>query len=621
MTRTAATALLLSALVLCTAGGVSAQDEGIERAAEEMRKRALEAGSAAGTIGPLKEFVTKYPGRQGETVWLAQALMQERMFPEAAELLEGANRRWPRNFQITEMLGTAYLELGRPDEAVETWHSILGDRERDVPLYMQISRREWDAGMFDRAIETLKEARRFESHYVQLTAAIVRMEKTRGNDREAFMEALSGFEMGKMPDIGRAAGAISSFRDAGSPPDLVEAADSFAVHGRKNKPFFRTLHAALLVETGDFSGASEYLILAGSREMPEKDFYSFVLRLYSLRGNFGNPGYEEYLERASSTFVRRYNDSPRAPRILLEGAMHAEFAARRGGAGERAAAKRAVVMADSTISHRRGRQYAEKASLIKARVSLVHLHDPEAALRAVDSGAWRHASLAREAQAIRLEAIMLSGRWDEAMKRFAALEASPDSSLAVAGKYGRGMVLFHRGEFEESAKVLSEVAAEAPGSRWANDALETAVLIRRAEMDDPAVLAAFASAMTAGGSGRFGEAADSLAAAAARYPHSPLAPEALYESALMLERAGRRGESVAMLEGISEGYPLSRAAPRAVETLAAVLEEDDPEESARWYALFLERYGEDPWVTRVRSRYMSLRKRLGEKRQEEVDDT
>ncbi len=66
---------------------------------------------------------------------------------------------------------------------------------------------------------------------------------------------------------------------------------------------------------------------------------------------------------------------------------------------------------------------------------------------------------------------------------------------------------------------------------------------------------------------------------------------------------------------------LSRAAPRAVETLAAVLEEDDPEESARWYALFLERYGEDPWVTRVRGRYMSLRKRLGEKRQEEVDDT
>ena len=169
MTRTAATALLLFALVLCTAGGVSAQDEGIEKAAEEMRKRALEAGSAAGTIGPLKEFVTKYPGRHGETVWLAQALMQERMFPEAAELLEGANRRWPRNFQITEMLGTAYLELGRPGEAVAAWHSILGDSESYVARYRQVSRLEWNAGMFDRAIETLKEARRFEKHYRTLT--------------------------------------------------------------------------------------------------------------------------------------------------------------------------------------------------------------------------------------------------------------------------------------------------------------------------------------------------------------------------------------------------------------------------------------------------------------------
>ncbi len=624
MTRIAVSALLLFALVSGSPGGLSGQADGLDDAAKALRAAgliALTRGRPADGIAPLKEILARYPGRYEETVLLARCYEAAGMFDEAVEFLEDARKSRPGDFQFTEMLGTAYLELGRSEKAVEVWHSALGDDESSARRYMQVSRAEWNAGMFDRAIETLKEARKFERHYAQLTAEIVRMERTRGNDRGAFMEALSGFEMEEKPDLGRAAGAISSFRDAGSPPELVAATDSFALRSRKNAPFFLTLHAALLVEIDDYSAASHYLVLAGRGEVPERDLYSFVLRLYSLGGNLGDPAFEGYLDRASSLFVRKYGESPRAPRLLLEGAGHAELAARRGGPGEREAAERAVVMADSTISHKRGRPYAGKALLIKARVSLEHLHDPAAALKAVDSGAWRHANMAREAAAIRLEALVLSGRRDEAMKRFDALAASPDSSLAASGKYGRGMVLFYRGKFEDAAKALSDVAAEAPWSKWANDALETAVLIRRAEREDPAVLASFASAMAAGGSGRYGEAADSLAGAAVRYPDSPLAPEAFYESALLLERAGRRDESVAMLEKITEAYPLSRAAPRAVETLASILEEENPQASARWYALFLERYGEDPWATRVRSRYMRLRKSLEGGRQAEADET
>ena len=345
--------------------------------------------------------------------------------------------------------------------------------------------------------------------------------------------------------------------------------------------------------------------------MPEKDLYSFVLHLYELGSKAGAAAFERYLERASTIFIKRFPDSPRSPRILLEGAMHAELAARRGGPREREFAERAVVMADSTIKHKRGRPYMERAAFYKARVQLELLRDPDAAILTIDSMQWRHPNMAKEAAAIRLEALVLSGRWDDAMKRFTAQAASPDSSLAVAGKYGKGMVLFYRGEFDEAATVLSEVAKEAPWSKWANDALATAVLVRRAEAEDPAVLASFAAAMSADGSGKYGEAADSLAMVAGRFPESVLAPEAFYESALLLERAGRRTESFAMLERIAETYPLSRAAPRAVETLAGFNEEDDPDASIRWYALFLERYGEDPWATRVRSRYMRLRKSMG----------
>ena len=347
---------------------------------------------------------------------------------------------------------------------------------------------------------------------------------------------------------------------------------------------------------------------ASSGKIPERELYSFMLHLYSLGSKAGDPAFERYLERASTAFILRYGDSPRAPRVLLEGAEHAEIAARRDGGTEDAV--RAVVMADSTISHRLGRPYAEKAALLKAKVQLTYQHDPAAALRTVDTAQWRHPNMALEAQAIRLEALVLSGRWEDAVTRFDALAASPDSSLAASGKYGKGMVLFYKGEFEEAGRLLADVAAEAPWSKWANDALSTAVLVKRAESEDPAVLESFAAAMTARGSGRYGEAADSLAAVAGRFHGSVLAPEAFYESALLLEQAGRHDEAVALLERIAETYPLSRAAPRAVETLAEALKDSDPAASARWYALFLERYGEDPWATRVRSSYMRLRKEM-----------
>jgi len=624
MTRIAVSALLLFALVLGLPGGLPGQENKLDDVAKALRVEALAAitrGRHADAIAPLNEILAMYPRRYEETILLSRCYIDAGMFLEAAEFLEGAKTRWPADFQVIKMLGTAYLEMGQREKAVSVWHSILSNDVISVARYLQVSMVEWRAGMFDQAIETLKEGRRVPKHYARLTAEIVRMERTRGNDRGAFIESLAGFEMAEMPDLGRAYGTISSFRAAGSPPGLIAVVDSFAAHGKKNEPFFSTLHAALLVEIDDYSAASHYLLQAGRAKVPEKDLYSFVLYLYSLGGKAGEPAFEGYLERTSSLFVRTYGDSPRAPRVLLEAAEHAEIAARRGGPGERKYAARAVSMADSTRSHKRGRAYAEKALLLKARVTLDHLRDPAAALRVVDSGAWRHPNMAREAAAIRLEALVLSGRWDEAMERFDALAASPDSSLAASGKYGRGMVLFYRGKFEEAAAALSELAAEAPWSKWANDALETAVLIRRAESEDPAVLASFASAMEAGGSGRYGEAADSLAAVAMRFPRSVLASEAFYESALLLDQAGRYDESVTMLEMIVEAYPLSRAAPRAVETLALVLEDEDPAASAGWYALFFERYGEDPWATRVRSRYMRLRKSLSGGTQEEADET
>jgi tetratricopeptide (TPR) repeat protein len=556
----------------------------------------------------LRKILERYPDYSEGIYLIGRVYYETGMFEEAAEYLERRRADKPADWQTIEMLGQAYLELGRRGDAERTWHSYLTGGEKNAGRYLQVSRAEWQAGLFDEAIETLREGRRFPRYFTRFTAEIVRMEKTRGNYRAAFIEALPGFEADDMPDVNRSSGTISDFLEAGSPPELVAAVDSFAANARSNRPFFESLAAALRVETGDYSGASGYLIRAAGTGIPEKDLYALILHLYSLGGKAGDPAYEAYIDRASSAFIGKYKDSPRSPRVLLLKAQHEAQAAERGGPGARESALEAVALADSTMGHRRGRAYADNARLLKAKVLLEDLRDPDAALGALDGGQWRHPNMARQVSDLRLEALILSGRWDEALKRFDAQIASPDSSVAATGKYGRGMVLFYRGEFAEAGKALSETAEEAPWSRWANDALAVAVLIKRAESGDPAVLGAFAAAMKSSGRGRYGEGADSLVLVAGKYPDSELAPEALYQGAVLLARAGRDIESTEALKRVIESYPLSRAAPRAVETLAASLEKTDPEEAASWYALFLERYGDDPWATRVRSRYVRLRK-------------
>jgi len=606
--------VVISAVLLASAClPATARASDLDRAALELRSRALQLmseGRGAEAAAALEKILERYPDYSEGIYLIGRVYYESGMFGEAAEYLERRRMEKPQDFQTIEMLGQAYLELGRREDAERVWHSYLSDDEKHAGRYLQVSRAEWKAGLFDQAIETLREGRRFQRYFARFTAEIVRMEKTRGNYRGAFLEALPGYETEDMPDVNRASGSIRDFRDAGSPPELVAAADSFAANARMNRPFFASLAAALRVETGDYGGASGYLMRAAGTDIPETDFYAFILYLFSLGERTGDPAFEAYLGRASSTFVRKYEASPRAPRVLLLEAEHASLAAARGGPGAGEHALDAVALADSTIGHRRGRAYADGARLLKARVLLEDLRDPDAALRALDGGQWRHPNMAREVSDLRLEALVLSGRWDEALKRFDAQIASPDSSVAATGRYGRGMVLFYRGEFAEAGKVLSGMAEEAPWSRWANDALAVAVLIKRAENGDPAVLTAFAAAMKAAGRGKYGEGADSLILVSGRYPGSELAPEALYQGAVLLAQAGRDAESSAALRTVIERYPLSRAAPRAVETLAGSLEKTDPGEAATWYALFLERYGDDPWATRVRTRYVNLRKSI-----------
>ncbi len=196
-------ALLLFSLALSVPCAAGAQDGSLGGEARKLRASAIEAmtgGDYPAAIALFNEFNEKYPGRFEENYYLGKCYMAAGMFEDAALFLEGARVKFPGDYQFVDMLGQAYVEMGEQEKAVEAWHSVLTDKEKDASRYLQVSRAEWNAGMFDQAIETLKEGRRFKAHFSRFTAEIVRMEKTRGNYRGAFIEALPGFEVEVTPD-------------------------------------------------------------------------------------------------------------------------------------------------------------------------------------------------------------------------------------------------------------------------------------------------------------------------------------------------------------------------------------------------------------------------------------
>lgn len=526
---------------------------------------------------------------------------------EAIRILETRLGKTPDRFVFVRDLGKAFLEAGMPERAVAAWHSILGEGEgRSVHYYIEVARLEWNAGMYERALATLREGRRFPAAAARCTAEIVRLERLRGNYRAAFIAGLEGLFDGPPATLAATGPLVASFREAGRPPDLPRAVDSLAAMEGGNAPLLRMLHTMLLLERGDAAGVARFLETVRRGGIDERELYQFADYLLAQPVSDEDGAYEQALAQLVEVFLERHGRLPMAAKVLLEASRRAARLADAAGPGWREAARRSVALADSVLRHPAGRPFAQQASLLKARVLLEHGADPDAALAALAAAPRSGTHFDLEAERIRLEAVLAAGRWEEARRHFELLAGSPDSVLAAMGRYGAGMIDFYNGAFEAALESLAALAEEAPWSEWANDALATAVMLRQASREGYGPAGLLAAGLSAARAGRLEAALDSLDVLAGDYPESVLAPRAIFESALLLARAGREDEARERLERIAERYPLDMHAPRALEKLALLLEHEQPAAAARWYVLLLERYPRDPWVARARDRYMRL---------------
>ena len=463
-----------------------------------------------------------------------------------------------------------------------------------------------EAGLYEEAVEVYRSGRMHEALYRPMTAEIIRLERLLGDPEAAFRETVRLIASGPALNVGDVKLLADIYAESGRDERLLAIADSAAAESESAR--FDIARAALLLEAGRYGEAERYV--EGRGALADREFYAFLRYLSVERRERGERGFLAFRRKVLEAFLDLYPESPVAPEVMISLAesLREEALLSDGGVGpfERALETIALVK-----HHRLGGPFRERAAILEAEILLDDLHRPREALAAIEDAGVPLERSSTRAEEIRMAALVRAGAWEKVERRAALLEAGGDSAKAAVGLYGRGTASFYRGDYEEAVELLSSVAERCPWSPWANDALETALLVEEALRGGTEPLDRYRDAAALAARGDIAGAADSLEALIERFPSSPLRPRALFERAELDMRSGNGERAERGLETIAEIYPLSDLAPRALELLARRARGGNPRRAEELYETILERYPDDPFLERVRRDYISLRRSAG----------
>lgn len=561
----------------------------------------------------LLEFMREsYPDISAIVDILAQCYLQSGRPQEAIVILQAELDKHPQRIELVKKLGLAYLDLGERDKAVEVWNGLLDDDERKASNYGIVARIEQDAGLYEEALATLREGRKFKKHFSSFTMDIVRLEQKLGRDRSAFRNSVIYLSLIKNPRLDQARFAVEIFRDAGSPPDLISVVDSVVVTSPKSERFLRRFEALLFVEAGSYGEAAAFLDPVEGKPPDHRELFEFVSALSRMSRGRGDDEFNEFFHATLERFHALHGNSPIAPAVLLLTASLKRELALKTTPPDGTLLYEVIALTDSIVKHPQGRNHKAKAMLLKALVLMDDLHMPAEALETIELTRWRNKETYLAYEELRMRALFASGRWEQAEKRLSAIAKHGDSTYAVLGHYGLGRLYFFTGRYDSAVSVNSELAEKYSWSEWANDALETAMIVKAAMNEGGGSLALYSGAILSLERGEFDHAIDSLIALERRHPASVVLPRSMLLRAALLVEAGRGTEAETVLESVAEKYPLHEAAPRALEFLGEIIEDERPLEAVHRYSEIIERYPKDPFLDRVRNRYIALQKTFPE---------
>jgi tetratricopeptide (TPR) repeat protein len=588
----------------------------------------LMQGRCAEAIPILERLTTEYPRIAAANDMLAGCYIKEGRAQDAASFLERCLKEEPGQFEYVRDLGRAYMDLDRREDAVAAWRGLLAGDEKTASMYGHVAKMEQEAGLYDEAIETLRAGAGFKETWEYYSREIIRLERIIGREEDAFRDALLLIGRRQGAFEGEIRGVADIFRESKKRERLVAMLDSMAAAGNDGGGVFRTLKTVFLVEAGRYDDARGHLFGKDNQAFREDELYALIVYLERTPLAGGAGRLAALRNDLMRNFLERFGSSAFAPHVRLMAAESARESARSASGPEREKLLgETLALCDAVKRIGLGAPYFDRAAILKARVYFEDMHKPGEALVELASVGKRDRVQRLEGEELRGSILLASGNWGTAAAELGRLAADTDSSVALLGRYDLGRLAFLAGRYEESVKMLSELAEKHPSSPWANDALELAMDVKGAMPEGSGALGLYRAAVLDRSRGDRAAALDSLGALERRFPESSLAPRAIFMKGEIEAEFGTGGAGAgdrgiaggsndpAALEAaradftkLVESHPLHELAPRALERLAELAASDNSAEALSRYGTIMERYPEYPFMERVRERYVALGK-------------
>lgn len=565
----------------------------------------IKAGRAADAVTLLEDMRAGAPGEEGVTLKLCEALIEAGRPADAAAILEGSLESRESALKAVNLLGVAYIDMGKREKALKTWMDYLEkDAEGSDAKRESVSDLLWEAGFYDEAVDVLKSGGPEDKFYDRHLRKAVKLEKLLGRYRDAFGDEARRLSTVPEVDVRRAGELLGIFRESRGDTSMISMLEVFS--DGPNGEFFELMGSALMAEAGRYAEALYRLKSAGSPLPSEPGLYAYVSLLSVMSREERDAGFSDYSEKVYGIFIGRYPRSRFVPSVklmlaesLLESAVE--------WPRSRPEIEDALEIASGILDERYGRPYRDRAFILMARIWLEGFDDPAEALKILERPKWDQRGLEKQANMIKAKALSLSPLDGAAMSELEDLASSVDKDVALEAAYRLAENRFYFGEYDKAIESFSELAREHGGSVYANDALHLALLLKKGSAaSNRRPLELFASARLERERGRLLEAADTFELIRTDHRQSELTPWAVYEAALLREEAGSRERAVRGLEWLSINKAGHICGRKALESLGDIMAPGSPEEAAAYYRKLIERYPDYPFVTRARNKLERL---------------
>ena len=491
-------------------------------------RQALVLGDAAEAIRIYQSILERQPENTAAFWGLVKAYATAGMDRELLALLEQRLGEKPRDRRAMVELGAAHARLGDFDRAHQTWLRAIAESPDDPDSYYEIGALELRHRMYEDAVGVYLEGRRVLEHPALYGQELVQAYTVLGEYEKAVAECLVvAEERGGL--VQWATNRIELMLDAGAPGrdirrwvgDIAESSDATA--------------AGLA-----FAG-SVFLVL----EEPDRALAAF-LRADELTGEGGR----ELVRFA--TILRDGGDLSEAREaFLMVAERHPETET--AAAARVEAARILPALGDPRGGVRELKAVANEfpkwresgeALLAAARIEVVDLRDPEAALGTIEelsigSRARLH-QIRHSGALLEIDAYLMLGRLDDAYDRATSLlEEGTRGEVEAQAMFQLGYVSFLRLDARKAIEELRAMVESDPASGLVNDALRLMLVV--AESEDSGAqeaLELFASAHMSKLTGDTSAARARLEEIAYDHAGSPAAPEALMFLGAMEEEAG-----------------------------------------------------------------------------------